>query len=454
MSHSPLVRIAPSPTGLLHVGNVRTALINFLFAKKHGGRFMLRLDDTDQARSRPEYAAAIEEDLSWLGMKWDLFAKQSDRLSRYAAAAEQLKQQGMLYPCFESEIELQLKRKSQLASGKPPLYDRGALKLSASEIAAKLSAGEKPHWRFKLRHQPIIWSDLVQGEKRFEGANLSDPVLIREDGVPLYTFCSVVDDADFSITHIIRGEDHVANTAVQLEIFAALQAPAPIFAHLPLLTGAAGEELSKRLGTLSIADLRQNMHLEAPAIVSYLAHLGTAHAPTAEQTMPDLISGFAMEKLGRAPPKFDLEDLRRHNAKTLHHMPFAAAAPRLAALQLNNLDETAWLALRSALQVFPDIKEWWQCVEETPHAKSSEAPTEADRLVCAAAARTLPQTLLADDFAPWIKAIQAETQMKGPSLYMPLRLALTGRTDGPELKALLPLLGRERVLARLQSRAA
>ena len=292
---SPHVRIAPSPTGLLHIGNIRAALFNWLFAKRHGGTFMLRMDDTDRARSTEEFAQAIERDLSWLGLKWDRFARQSDRLDRYNEVLEKLKKDGRAYPCFETQAELDLKRKTQLGRGLPPVYDRAALKLSEAERAALIASGKKPHWRFKLEAGDVAWDDLVQGAKRFPAASLSDPVLVREDGVPLYTFCSVVDDADFGVSHVIRGEDHVTNTAVQIQIWQAVSdKPPPVFAHFPLIVSASGIEMSKRLGTLSIASLREEMGLEPMAITSLLARLGTSDPIIPRLTLAEIAEDFSI----------------------------------------------------------------------------------------------------------------------------------------------------------------
>jgi glutamyl-tRNA synthetase len=271
------VRIAPSPTGLLHIGNIRAALFNYLFARKMGGSFMLRLDDTDSTRSTEAFAGAIKRDLSWLGLSWDAFGRQSDRLAGYTEVLEQLKKSGRVYPCYETQSELDLKRKTQLGRGLPPVYDRAALKLTEVDIAALEAQGRKPHWRFKLNHTDVIWDDLIQGRKVFPASSLSDPVLVREDGVPLYTFCSVVDDVDDKTTHIIRGEDHVTNTAVQIQIWGAVSPlPPPIFAHFPLIVSATGIEMSKRLGTLSIASMRDEMEVEPMAINALLAKLGTS----------------------------------------------------------------------------------------------------------------------------------------------------------------------------------
>lgn len=446
---STLVRIAPSPTGLLHVGNVRTALNNWLFARKTGGRFMLRLDDTDQERSTKAFAEAIERDLTWLGLNWDMFARQSDRYARYEEALDGLKKVGRVYPCFETQDELALKRRSQLSRGLPPIYDRGALKLTPAEIEANIKNGQKPHWRFKLNHEPVVWDDLVQGHKEFAGDSLSDPVLVREDGIPLYTFCSVVDDVDFEVTHVVRGEDHVANTAVQIQIWQALGGKVPTFAHLPLVTLASGEELSKRLGSMSVAEMRDDMGVEALAITSLLARMGTSDAIEAASSIDELVKGFDFKKIGRAQPKFDTEELYRLNARILHHISYADAKPRLAAMGLNALDENFWNAARQNLVRFADIREWWQVAQE------QVTPEIADPGFTAEAAKLLPaEPWDLTTWQNWTSRVKETTGRKGKELFMPLRLALTGRADGPELKPLLPLIGAERARARLSGKTA
>ena len=332
------LRFAPSPTGRLHVGNARVALVNWLFARQGGGSFLLRMDDTDAERSTEAFAQGIEEDLTWLGLAWAEFARQSDRTDRYDLAAERLKEAGRLYPCYETPDELSLKRKAQLSAGRPPIYDRAALKLSEADRKALEAEGRRPHWRFKLEHAAIDWQDLVRGPQHFEGDKLSDPVLIREDGRPLYTLSSVVDDAELEVSHVIRGEDHVANTAVQVQLFQALGARVPGFGHLPLLMDAQGKGLSKRLGSLSLEALRGE-GLEPITINAYLAALGTPDAPEAALTLEDLAASFDIARYGRAAPKFDPSDLDLLNARILHNMPFEAVAERLP-----GLDAGTWAA--------------------------------------------------------------------------------------------------------------
>ncbi len=443
------VRFAPSPTGLLHVGNIRLALVNWLFARKAGGSFLLRLDDTDEERSTQAFANGIEADLRWLGLTWDRWTRESDRLERYFNAAEALKAAGRLYPCFESADELSLKRKSLLARGLPPLYDRAALRLTQEQRARYQSEGRQPHWRFKLEPGPVSWTDLVRGPVHFEGAALSDPVLVREDGRPLYTLSSVVDDIDFAISHVIRGEDHVANTAVQIQLWHALGGAVPGFAHLPLLTDAGGQGLSKRLGSLSVSSLRDEEGVEPMALLSLLARLGTADAIEPVWTLEELITSFDMTRVSRATPKFDAEELLRLNARLLHEMPFAMAADRLIALGFTGADERFWKTVRANLGRFSEVAAWWQIT----HAPVTPATIDLD-FTRTAAALLPPEPWDDTTWNAWIERIKSTTEVKGKRLFLPLRLALTGREHGPELKNLLPLIGRERALARLSGTVA
>lgn len=442
------VRFAPSPTGLLHVGNARTAVLNYLIARKNGGQFLLRIDDTDTERSKPEYETAIIDVLGWLGIKHDLFARQSERAPAHQAAADKLKEMGLLYPCYETAVELDRRRQRQIASGKPPVYDRAALKLTAEEREALEASGRRAHWRFKLSQTKVKWTDLIRGEVEIDTAHLSDPVLIREDGRFLYTLPSVVDDVDFAITHIIRGEDHVTNTAVQIEIFEALagKGKAPQFAHHPLLIGAGGEALSKRLGSLSLAMLRDD-GLEPMALASYLAKTGTSDPIAAFATMDELVAGFAMEKIARAPAHFDPAELTNLNAKLLHLLPFAAVAPRLEAAGVGG--EAFWEAVKANLTYFADVKALWTLVT------GPLTPVIEDAGFAATAAGLLPPEPWDEGtWGPFTKAVQAATGKKGRDLFHPLRLALTGLDHGPELKKLLPLMGRTRALARLKGETA
>ncbi len=442
-----IVRFAPSPTGLIHVGNVRTALMNWLYAQSHGGQFMLRLDDTDVERSTQAFADGIKKDLTWLGLVHDLSARQSDRFNNYEEAIETLKSAGRLYPCYETGDELDLKRKLQRTRGLPPVYDRAALVLSDSERAALEAEGRSPHWRFKLSGAPVRWQDLVRGEVTIETSNVSDPILIRQDGSFLYTLPSVVDDIDFSISHIIRGEDHVTNSAAQIEVFKALGAEPPQFGHHPLLTGAGGEALSKRLGSLSIESMREG-GTEPMALNSFLAKMGTSDPIEPRQQLEDLISEFNLSKLNRAPAKFDPQDLRALNAKLLHELPFEAVADRLKDLGVGG-GAAFWEVARTNIEQISDMREWWKIIS------GEFDPIIEDAAWAAKAADLLPSSDFDDQtWQSWTSAIKESTGVKGRHLFMPLRLALTGRSHGPEMAKMLPLIGRDKARARLLGSAA
>lgn len=449
----PIVRFAPSPTGRLHVGNIRTAILNWLFARKHGGTFILRLDDTDVARSTEAFADGIREDLTWLGLRWDRHERQSDRTGRYEAIADALKASGRLYPCYETEEELDRRRKVQLSRGLPPLYDRAALKLTAEDRTRLEADGRRPHWRFRLDNtvagrdlvpQPTLvdWVDVVRGDQAVDVGSLSDPVLIRADGSFLYTFTSVVDDADFAVTHVIRGEDHVTNTGIQIQLFRAIGAEPPQFAHHSLLVGADGQALSKRDRGLSIEAMRDE-GLEAMAVCAYAALVGTSEAIEPHLDLAGLTDRLDLSRLSRAPGRFDPAELRTLNARTLHMTPYALAADRLAALGIKG-GEAFWLAVRGNLERLTDAAGWWQVVA------GDIPPVIEDAAFCGVAAELLPPEPWSDaTWQAWTGAVKERTGAKGRALFHPLRLALTGRGEGPELKALLPLIGRARAVKRL-----
>ncbi len=440
------VRFAPSPTGHLHIGNARTALLNWLFAKARGGRFVLRLDDTDRERSRPEFADQIERDLAWLGIEPDLVVRQSERLDLYDAAADRLRRDDRLYPAYETPDELERRRKMQLAQGKPPVYDRAARSLPAEERQRLEAEGRAPHWRFLLDGGRIGWDDLCRGPQHVETATLSDPVLVRGDGSYLYTLPSVVDDLDLGVTHVIRGEDHVTNTGVQIELFQALGGAAPGFGHHNLLTASGGEGLSKRSGALSLKALRE-AGFEPGAVASLAVLLGSAEAVEARADLDALGRDLDLKRLSRAPARFDEGELDGLNRTLLREMPYEAAQPRLAACGAD-LGPGFWHAVRGNIDRLPEAADWRAVVEgpvEPP------APQDADLLDVAA--RLLPPEPWDDTtWGAWTGAVKAESGRKGKALFMPLRLALTGRDHGPELKALLPLIGRERALERLSRR--
>ncbi|MFL5237723.1 MAG: glutamate--tRNA ligase [Rhizomicrobium sp.] len=442
-----IVRFAPSPTGLLHVGNARTAMLNWLFAKKENGKFFLRIDDTDTERSKKDFERAILDDLAWLGLSHDIFARQMERADAHAHAAEKLKASGHLYPAYESADELERRRKRQIAAHKPPVYDRAALKLTPEERAKLESEGRKAHWRFRLSQTKVRWHDLVRGDVEIDTAHLSDPVLIREDGRFLYTLPSVADDVDYAITHIVRGEDHVTNTAVQIEIFEALGAAMPTFAHFPLLVGAGGEALSKRIGSLSLQEIRAD-GIEPLALASYLAKTGTSDPIELRPSLDALVQEFEFAKIGRAPAHFDPAELKGLNSKLLHSLPFAEVRERLGALGIP-ATEAFWEAVKANVIHLSDAKDLWTLVA------GPIAPQIEDAALVAKAADLLPPESWGEStWSAWTKAISDATGAKGRALFHPLRLALTGRESGPEMKKLLPLIGRARTLARLNGETA
>ena len=440
------VRFAPSPTGKLHVGNVRTALVKWMFAKGQGGSFVLRVDDSVLARSTAEFEQGIELDLAWLGLLWDERHNQSKRFDRYEAAAERLKAAGRLYPCYETAEELDRRRKVQLSRGLPPVYDRAALNLTEADKAAFEAECRKPHWRFRLDGKRVAWEDLARGHAEVDTASMSDPVLIREDGLFLYTLPSVVDDIEMDITHVIRGEDHVTNTGAQIEIFEALGGPVPAFAHMPLLVGADGQALSKRLGSLSISEMRDQGY-EPIAITSHLGRIGTSDPLEVAPTIAALGESFSFSKMGRSPARYDTADLDRLNAQALHAMDYAAARPRLDAMG-SDLGEEVWNALRPNLEKFADVVELERIIS------GPITPVIEDPAFAAAALEVLPASLGADAWSVWTTAVKERTGAKGKALFMPLRLILTGQAHGPDMATLTPLIGRERIARRLAGETA
>ena len=431
-------RFAPSPTGFLHVGNARLALINWLAAKHMGARVVLRLDDTDAERSTDAFADAIQEDLAWLGLGWDSVEKQSDRLAAYDAAFDVLKAAGRVYACYESPTDLDRQRKLLRSQGKPPIYSPP----DADKLARFIDEGRPAHWRFKLSPGTIAFDDLVRGAVSFETENLSDPVIRREDGSWLYMLPSAIDDADMGITHVVRGEDHVANTALQAQMFEALDRPVPTFAHLPLLTDLDGGGLSKRLGSLALKDLRED-GVEALALSSYLAHLGTSDDIKADDSLQTLIASFDFGHFSRATPKFDPAQLARLNAQVLHTTPFSDVQARLR----DGILEDLWLAVRANIESLADVPTWADIAGDD--IDPVIAADDAEFL--SAAADILPnEPWDSETWGPWTKAVKDASGRKGKDLFMPLRKALTGLEHGPELKVYLPLIGRDRAVKRLK----
>ena len=442
---APIVRFAPSPTGRLHVGNVRTALINWLFARGQQGKFILRIDDTDTERSTKAYEDGIRTDLTWLGLTWDDSFSQSDRFAEYDAAADTLRGMGLLYPCYETADELERKRKIALSRGRPPVYDRAALELSEADRAKLEAEGRTPHWRFKLSGGRVEWTDLVRGEQSIDTSSLSDPILIREDGSYLYTLPSVVDDIAAGITHVVRGEDHVTNSGAQIEIFKALGGTAPDMAHTPLLIGADGQGLSKRLGSLSMGELRAQGY-EPMSVCSLLAKIGTSDNVEARDSLDQLAAEFDFGKIGRAPARFDEAELLSLNAAILHGLPFDAVKDRLADVDPRAADEAFWRVVRENCSLLPEIAGW----VETVFGDITPLVDAEDTDFVATAATLLPEgDLTGESWSAWTNAVKAETGRKGRGLFMTLRKALTGQEHGPDMGALLPLIGRDRALKRL-----
>ncbi len=430
-------RFAPSPTGYIHVGNLRTALMNNLIARKAGGTFILRIDDTDPERSKQEYVDAIQQDLEWLGLTWDRIERQSDRLERYEAAAQQLRDDGRLYECFETPTELDLKRKKQLNMGKPPVYDRAALELSDAEKEALRAERGNGHWRFKLDQKRIEWNDGILGDLSIDAASVSDPVLIRGDGQFLYTPASVCDDVDFGVTHVVRGSDHVTNTATQIQIIEALGGTVPSFAHHSLLTGPQGEALSKRLGTLSLRDLRE-AGVEPMALISLMARLGSSDPVELRASMDEVVDGFELGHFGTAPTKFDAQDLYPLTAHILHEMSLEDVAADVAAAGVPEaLAEQFWSVTRDNIVTRKDLAGWWDLF-----ANGAEPVIdEEDREFVVEAMALLPQGPFdGETWGTWTKAVKAATGRKGRGLFMPLRKALTGQSHGPDMSAVMPLL--------------
>lgn len=432
-----VTRFAPSPTGYIHVGNLRTALMNYLIARKSGGTFILRLDDTDRERSKQEYADGIMRDLEWLGLTWDRVERQSDRLDRYREAAEELKRAGRFYEAFESPTELDLKRKKLLNMGKPPVYDRAALRLSDDEKARMRAEGRAGYWRFLLDQERIEWTDGILGPISIDAASVSDPVLIRADGQVLYTFASSVDDIDMGVTHIVRGADHVTNTATQIQIMRAMGGTPPAFAHHSLLTGAQGEELSKRLGTLSLRDLRA-AGIEPMALLSLMARLGSSKPVELAGSLDELAEGFEIGSFGSAPTKFNADDLKPLTRAHLQRLPLAAVADRLSALGVPaEVQPAFWAVASQNIDVLADLDRWWSLCRDG--ATPVVAPEDA-AFVAQALALLPPRPWDGTTWSAWTAAVKEATGRKGKGLFMPLRRALTGMDHGPEMAQLMPLL--------------
>ena len=432
-----ITRFAPSPTGYIHVGNLRTALMNYLIARKAGGTFILRIDDTDPVRSEEKYVDGIKQDLEWLGLHWDKVERQSERLDRYADAADKLRSIDRFYEAFETPTELDLKRKKQLNMGKPPVYDRAALNLSAEERDALRAERGDGVWRFKLDQERINWKDSILGDISIDAASVSDPVLIRGDGQVLYTIASVVDDTDMGVTNVVRGSDHVTNTATQIQIMKALGMTPPSFAHHSLLTGPQGEALSKRLGTLALRDLREQ-GVQPMALLSMMARLGSSDPMELRSEMSELIDGFEVSSFGSAPTKFDVADLFPLTANVLQAKPLADVADQIADLGVPaDLAETFWTVTRDNITTLKDLAAWWTLFSEG----ADPVIDDEDAEFVAQAMAMLPEGPFDDTtWKTWTGAVKEATGRKGKGLFMPLRKALTGQSHGPDMSATMTLL--------------
>ncbi|MEM8636088.1 MAG: glutamate--tRNA ligase [Pseudomonadota bacterium] len=443
---SVTVRFAPSPTGKLHVGNVRTALINWLFAHERNGRFILRVDDTDLERSTKENEAGLKEDLKWLGLKWADTFNQSDRFDKYDAAADKLRELGLLYACYETAEELERKRKIALSRGRPPVYDRAALDLTEEDKAKLEAEGRNPHWRFKLSGDRVEWTDLVRGPQSIDTSSLSDPILIRGDGSYLYTLPSVVDDIEYGISHVVRGEDHVTNSGAQIEIFRALGGTSPEMAHTPLLVGSDGSALSKRLGSLSMDQLRAN-GTDPMAICSLLAKIGTSDNVESRPSLALLAQEFSFDKIGRAPARFDESELDGLNAQILRDKPFDAVKEGLAGIDPRAAEDPRfWETVKANCDRLSDVSDWVAVVygDVVPVIDSDDTEYIGE------ARSLMPETDFGEGaWKEWTAALKDKTGRKGKGLFMPLRKAITGLSYGPDMSVLLQLIGRERVKARL-----
>ncbi|WP_224826336.1 glutamate--tRNA ligase [Cognatishimia sp. MH4019] len=436
-----VTRFAPSPTGYIHIGNLRTALFNYLIARKAGGTFILRIDDTDPERSKEEYVDAIKEDLEWLGLTWDRIERQSGRLDRYAETADKLREMGKFYEAFETPTELDLKRKKQLNMGKPPVYDRAALALSDAEKDALRAERGSGVWRYKLDHERIAWTDGILGDISIDAASVSDPVLIRGDGQVLYTLASIVDDTDMGVTHVVRGSDHVTNTATQIQMIEAIGGTVPEFAHHSLLTGPQGEALSKRLGTLSLRDLRAR-GVEPMALLSLMARLGSSDPVELRGSMDELIEGFDISRFGSAPTKFDENDLFPLTAHHLQTLPVEAVASDIAALGVpDDIAGQFWAVAKDNITTRADLAEWWTLFRDG----AEPLIEEGDEAFVAEAMTLLPDGPYTETtWSEWTSAVKEATGRKGKGLFMPLRLAVTGRRNGPDMASVMPLLQRVR----------
>ena len=440
-----ITRFAPSPTGLLHVGNLRTALVTWFATRSKSGKFILRIDDTDQERSKKEYVNAIKKDLAWCGIDWDLCFYQSDRLAEYEKAKQKLIKSGRLYPCYETEEELAFKKKSLLSRNLPPIYDRASLNLTSNEKQELEKKGVKSYWRFLLTDKEVVWNDKVRGELKFSAKNLSDPVLIRTDGTLTYSLASVVDDIEYGITDIIRGEDHISNSAVHIQLFEALGVKPPEFAHISLLS-TKEKKLSKRVGGFNVKELKEKGILSL-SLAIFLSKIGTSEVIDAEKRIPDLIKEFEFSKLNKATVQYDYTELAIFNTKVIHSLDYNEVKDKLQNLGINDIDEEFWLSVRGNIERIEDVMKWWRICKEDIKTKV------LDKELIKIAREQLPQEEFNfKTWDIWMNNIKKNTSKRGKELLLPIRIALTGEDKGPELRNLLPIINKELVLKRLENR--
>ena len=436
-------RFAPSPTGLLHLGNIRTALINWLYARTNNGKFILRIDDTDLERSKDEYISQIKYDLDWLGIDFDETFNQSSRFDRYREQFEKLKADGRIYPCYETPEELERKRKLLIAAGGKQVYDRSAMELTDQQKKDYEAEGRKPHWRFLLKTERMKWDDLLKGEIDIDLTSLSDPVLFREDGVPLYTFSSAVDDIDYGITNVIRGDDHTSNTAVQVEIINALDQNKITFAHHALLKASSGDKLSKRDNVISISSFRE-ANMEPISILSLLATIGTSNSIELKDNIDQIKSEFKLSTISTSPGRIEIDVLNALNKKQVQKYNFSEIEERLKKID-EKIDQKFWETIRGNLNVVEDIKQWTDIVF------NSETIKPSDKDYIKIAMELIPDDPWNDEtWGLWTSAIKEKTGRKGKDLFLPLREAFTGLNHGPEMKLLIQLLGREKIIERVE----
>ena len=437
-----MLRFAPSPTGNLHVGNARIAILNYLFAKKNKLKFILRIDDTDRDRSKESFIRVIKEDLKWLGIQYDFTFNQSDRIEKYYDSCEILKKKGKLYPCYETPEELELKRKIQLKTGKPPIYDRTSLKVSKKDILEYHRLGRKPHWRLLLDDDPIRWVDLIHREINFEKLSISDPVLVRSDNTPLFTITSVVDDIDFNVSHILRGDDHITNTAAQIKLFKYLGGNIPNFGHLPLLKSFSGEGMSKRSNTFSLKEIREKK-INPDALNTILTLLGTKFPTDEILSIEKLIDKLELENFSLAPIKFNYEDLYRLNSKFIKELSYS----EIKKIVKQDFSNSFWEAIKSNIENVGDIDVWLDIIYNENFSKNKSI---GDKKLLEVAQSSLPDEIDQSSWKKWTDFIKDKSGIKGKNLFMPLRMALTGLENGPEMKLVLPLMKREEVIRRLK----